>query len=70
MLAKPAEFTQLAALVGRHHRCTVYFEVIASRASHIKPWRDATDTERLDKWGINAGARVGTSDREQQAFLD
>ena len=80
------------------------------RASHIKPWRDATDTERLsgenglllsphidhlfdqgyitfsnteqllvvpdvrpgllDKWGIDAGARVGTFDREQQAFLD
>ena len=24
----------------------------------------------LDKWGIDAGARVGTFDREQLAFLD
>jgi hypothetical protein len=80
------------------------------RASHIKPWRDANDAERLsganglllsphvdhlfdqgyisfsnneellivpevrtnllDKWGIDSGARVGTFNREQQAFLD
>ncbi len=80
------------------------------RASHIKPWRDATNDERLngknglllsphidhlfdqgyitfsnnerllvvpeartgllDKWGIDAGANVGTFDRDQQAFLD
>ena len=80
------------------------------RASHIKPWRDATNHERLDgknglllsphidhlfdqgyitfsnserllvvpeartdlldKWGIDAGANVGTFDRDQQAFLD
>jgi hypothetical protein len=80
------------------------------RASHIKPWRDATDSERLngsnglllsphidhlfdqgyisfsnseqllmvprirtnllDKWGIDSGTRVGTFNREQQAFLD
>lgn len=80
------------------------------RASHIKPWRDADNTERLsgqnglllsphidhlfdqgyisfstteqllvvsdvrenllDKWGIDAVARVGQFNREQQAFLD
>ena len=80
------------------------------RASHIKPWRDSTDSERLaganglllsphvdhlfdqgyisfstaqqllvvadvranllDKWGIDAGTRVGEFSREQQAFLD
>jgi hypothetical protein len=80
------------------------------RASHIKPWRDATNPERLngsnglllsphidhlfdqgyisfsnneellivpavrvsllDKWGIDAGTRVGEFNREQQAFLD
>lgn len=80
------------------------------RASHIKPWRAATDSERLngfnglllsphvdhlfdkgyitfsnnerllvvpeardnlfDKWGIDAGVRVGEFNREQQAFLE
>jgi predicted restriction endonuclease len=80
------------------------------RASHIKPWRDASNAERLDgqnglllsphidhlfdqgyvsfssaeqllvvpevrasllgKWGIDAGTRVGTFTREQQAFLE
>ena len=80
------------------------------RASHIKPWRDANNTERLDgsnglllsphidhlfdqgyisfsnteellvvpavranlldKWGIDAGTRVGEFSRKQQAFLD
>lgn len=80
------------------------------RASHIKPWRSATDDERLngfnglllsphvdhlfdkgyitfsnderllvvpearenllDKWGIDAGVRVGEFNREQQAFLE
>lgn len=80
------------------------------RASHIKPWRDSTNRERLDgknglllsphidhlfdqgyisfspsqellvvpntrrevldKWGIDAGTRVGSFDRDQQAFLD
>ena len=80
------------------------------RASHIKPWRDASNDERLDgrnglllsphidhlfdqgyvtfsnteelvvvaevreslleKWGIDAGTRVGTFTREQQMFLE
>jgi HNH endonuclease len=80
------------------------------RASHIKPWRDANNAERLDgsnglllsphidhlfdqgyisfsnseellivpgvrttlldKWGIDAGARVGEFNRKQQEFLD
>ena len=80
------------------------------RASHIKPWRSATDSERLngfnglllsphvdhlfdqgyitfsndqrllvvpearvdllDKWGIDAGVKVGEFNREQQAFLE
>jgi putative restriction endonuclease len=80
------------------------------RASHIKPWREATNAERLDganglllsphidhlfdqgyisfsnseellvvpavrtdlldKWGIDAGIRVGEFNRKQQAFLD
>jgi putative restriction endonuclease len=80
------------------------------RASHIKPWRDANNSERLnganglllsphvdhlfdqgyisfsnteellvvpevrtnllDKWGIDAGTRVGEFNREQQSFLD
>lgn len=80
------------------------------RASHIKPWRDANNSERLsgsnglllsphidhlfdqgyisfssseellvvpavrdnllDKWGIDAGTRVGEFNREQQGFLD
>jgi predicted restriction endonuclease len=80
------------------------------KASHIKPWRTASDAERLngrnglllsphvdhlfdqgyisfsnteqllvvpearlnvlDKWGIDAGTKVGTFDREQQAFLE
>jgi hypothetical protein len=80
------------------------------RASHIKPWRAANNSERLsgnnglllsphvdhlfdqgyisfsnteelrvvpevrinllDKWGIDAGTRVGQFNREQQAFLD
>lgn len=80
------------------------------RASHIKPWKTATDTERLsgenglllsphvdhlfdkgyvtfssdeqllvvpsvrsevlEKWGIDAGVRVGQFNREQQAFLE
>ena len=80
------------------------------RASHIKPWRDASNAERLsgnnglllsphidhlfdqgyisfsnteqllvvpevrnnllDKWGIDAGTRVGGFNREQQAFLE
>jgi hypothetical protein len=80
------------------------------RASHIKPWRHASNDERLngsnglllsphvdhlfdqgylsfsnderllvvpdvranvlDKWGIDAGTRVGQFSREQQAFLD
>lgn len=80
------------------------------KASHIKPWRSATNEERLngrnglllsphidhlfdqgyisfsnterllvapdarievlDKWGIDEGTRVGTFDRDQQAFLE
>jgi putative restriction endonuclease len=80
------------------------------RASHIKPWRDANNAERLDgsnglllsphidhlfdqgyisfsnseellivpgvrttlldKWGIDAGARVGEFNQKQQEFLD
>lgn len=80
------------------------------RASHIKPWKVANDTERLsgfnglllsphidhlfdkgyisfsnderllivpearekllDKWGIDAGGKVGEFNREQQAFLE
>jgi hypothetical protein len=80
------------------------------KASHIKPWREADDHERLsgknglllsphvdhlfdqgyvsfsnteqllivpevrhavlDRWGIDDGARVGTFDRDQQAFLE
>jgi predicted restriction endonuclease len=80
------------------------------RASHIKPWRDASNVERLNghnglllsphidhlfdqgyvsfssgeqllvvpdvragllaKWGIDAGTRIGTFTREQQAFLE
>jgi hypothetical protein len=80
------------------------------KASHIKPWRDADNAERLsgknglllsphvdhlfdqgymsfstsgqllvvpdargevlDKWGIDVGVRVGSFDREQQAFLE
>lgn len=80
------------------------------RASHIKPWRSASNDERLDgrnglllsphidhlfdqgyvtfstteelvvvpevrgslldKWGIDAGTRVGTFTREQQLFLE
>lgn len=80
------------------------------RASHIKPWKTSTDTERLsgenglllsphvdhlfdkgyvtfssdeqllvvpsvrsellEKWGIDAGVRVGQFNRDQQAFLD
>ncbi len=80
------------------------------KASHIKPWRTADNSERLsgknglllsphvdhlfdqghisfsnteqllvvpdvrsevlDRWGIDAGVRVGTFDRDQQAFLE
>lgn len=80
------------------------------RASHIKPWKVASDTERLngcnglllsphvdhlfdkgyisfsnteqllvvpevrdnllDRWGIDAGTRVGEFNRDQQAFLE
>jgi putative restriction endonuclease len=80
------------------------------RASHIKPWRDSNDSERLsgvnglllsphvdhlfdqgyisfsnnqellvvpevrmnllDRWGIDAGTRVGEFNRDQQSFLE
>ena len=97
-------------LVEEGCRVTQVIDPKHLRASHIKPWRNASNDERLDgrnglllsphidhlfdqgyisfssaeqllvvpevranvldKWGIDAGTRVGTFTREQQAFLD
>jgi len=97
-------------LVEPHCRVTKVSDPKHLRASHIKPWKDSTDTERLsgenglllsphidhlfdkgyvtfsadeqllvvpavrsellDKWGIDAGVRVGQFNRDQQGFLD
>lgn len=97
-------------LVEPHCRVTKVSDPKHLRASHIKPWKDSTDTERLsgenglllsphidhlfdkgyvtfsadeqllvvpavrsellDKWGIDAGVRVGQFNRDQQAFLE
>lgn len=103
-------FRSNVLLVEEHCRVTAVSDPKHLRASHIKPWRDSNDAERLagsnglllsphvdhlfdqgyisfstteqllivpdvrqnllDKWGIDAGTRVGQFSRSQQAFLD
>lgn len=103
-------FRSNVLLVEEHCRVTGVSDPKHLRASHIKPWRASTDSERLagsnglllsphvdhlfdqgyvsfspteellvvpdvrdnllDRWGIDAGTRVGQFTREQQAFLD
>jgi hypothetical protein len=103
-------FRASVLLIEKDCRVTHVADPRHLRASHIKPWRDASNEERLngsnglllsphvdhlfdqgyitfsnseqllmvpdvrvnllDKWGIDAGARVGEFSREQKTFLD
>jgi len=103
-------FRASVLLIEKECRVTRVSDPRHLRASHIKPWRHASNQERLngsnglllsphvdhlfdqgylsftnderllvvpdvrvnllDRWGINAGTRVGQFSRDQQAFLD
>ena len=103
-------FRSNVLLTEEHYRVTGVQDPKHLRASHIKPWKVAKDTERLsgfnglllsphvdhlfdkgyisfsnnqellvvpdvkadllDKWGIDAGTRVGDFSRDQQSFLE
>lgn len=103
-------FRSNVLLTEEHCRVTGVNDARHLRASHIKPWKTSTDSERLsgynglllsphidhlfdkgyisfsnnqellvvpevrtsllDKWGIDAGTRVGDFNRDQQGFLE